>query len=414
MTMTPLSAAVVLAHRALREEALDCINNLPVRVVSDQRVEDTDELLDRIERFRVDVLLLEGGLMKTPLDEFMRRVKMTASDPAIFILHSEAIPENILEAMRAGAREYICPPVGTPLKEAFERLSVVRTGQLSSQQKKLGRIFGVLSAKGGCGATTFASHLGPMAARLSQKPLLLADLDFEAGLLRFILKAKPRYSLRDALENMHRMDSSYWNALVTKQGNQLEFIAAPEELSERTTPDPRQLGRLLRFIRSIYPVTILDFGRCYSAAALEALPEMEALYLITTQDLHAMENAKEFVDTASARGKGADRIQVLLNKVPVRQKTDPDSLENFLGMRPAGVFSDDTEALYETWSEGRLLGSNSVLGRQLGSLAKSIMTPEVTPSGDTAPKGSEKKPAAAAGTAMGLGRLFSFMRSSRA
>jgi len=414
MTMTPLSAAVVLANRALREEAFDCINNLPVRVVSDQQNEDTDELLDRIERFRVDVLLLEGGLMKTPLDEFTRRLKLTASDPAIFILHSEAIPENILEAMRAGACEYICPPVGTPLKEAFERLSVVRTGQISSQQKKLGRIFGLLSAKGGCGATTFAGHLGPMAARLAEKPILLADLDFEAGLLRFILKTKPRYSLRDALDNLHRMDSSYWNALVTKQGNQLEFIAAPDELGERTPPDPRQFGRLLRFIRSIYPVTILDFGRCYSAAALETLSELEALYLITTQDLLALENAKDFLETAEARGKGADRVQVLLNKTPVRQKPDLDNLEKYLGVRPAGVFSDDTEALYETWSEGRLLGANSVLGRQLTSLAKSIMIPEPPANAATEAKGSDKKPAVPASTAAGLGRFFSFMRSSRA
>ena len=414
MTMTPLSAAVVLANRALREEAFDCINNLPVRVVSDQRNEDTDELLDRIERFRVDVLLLEGGLMKTPLDEFARRLKLTASDPAIFILHTEAIPENILEAMRAGACEYICPPVGTPLKEAFERLSVVRTGQISSQQKKLGRIFGLISAKGGCGATTFAGHLGPMAARLADKPILLADLDFEAGLLRFILKTKPRYSLRDALDNMHRMDSSYWNALVSKQGNQLEFIAAPDELGERTPPDPRQFARLLRFIRSIYPVTILDFGRCYSAAALETLPELEALYLITTQDLLALENAKEFLETAGVRGKGADRIQVLVNKVPVRQKPDLDNLEKYLGVRPAGVYSDDTEALYETWSEGRLLGGNSVLGRQLTTLAKSIMTPEPPPNVSAEATGSEKKLVAPPATAPGLGRFFSFMQRSRA
>lgn len=414
MTMTPLSAAVLLANRALREEAFDCINNLPVRVVSDQRVEDTDELLDRIERFRVDVLLLEGGLMKTPLDEFTRRLKLTASDPAIFILHSEAIPENILEAMRAGASEYICPPVGSPLKEAFERLSVVRTGQISTQQKKLGRIFGLLSAKGGCGATTFAGHLGPMAARLADKPILLADLDFEAGLLRFILKTKPRYSLRDALDNMHRMDSSYWDALVTKQGNQLEFIAAPDELGERTPPDPRQFARLLRFIRSIYPVTILDFGRCYSAAALETLPELEALYLVATQDLLALENAKDFLETARVRGKGADCIQVLLNKAPVRQKPDLDNLEKYLGVRPAGVFSDDTEALYETWSEGRLLGTNSVLGRQLASLAKSIMTPQAVADVASEARGLEKKPATPASTTTGLGRFFSFMRSSRA
>jgi Flp pilus assembly CpaE family ATPase len=414
MTMTPLSAAVVLANRALREEAFDCINNLPVRVVSDQRVEDIDELLDRIERFRVDVLLLEGGLMKTPLDEFTRRLKLTASDPAIFILHSQAIPENILEAMRAGAREYICPPVGTPLKEAFERLSVVRTDQITTQQKKLGRIFGLLSAKGGCGATTFAGHLGPMAARLADKPVLLADLDFEAGLLRFILKTKPRYSLHDALENMHRMDSSYWNALVTKQGNQLEFIAAPDELGERTTPDARQFARLLRFIRSIYPVTILDFGRCYSAAALETLPELEALYLITTQDLLALENAKDFIEMADARGKGADRIQVLLNKAPVRQKPDLDNLEKFLGVRLAGVYSDDTEALYETWSEGRLLGTNSVLGRQLTTLAKSIMTPELAVNETAEATGSQKKPAAPVSPAAGLGRFLSFMQRSRA
>jgi Flp pilus assembly CpaE family ATPase len=413
MTMSPLSAAVVLADRSLREQAFDCINNLPVRVVSDQRVEDTDELLDRIERFRVDVLLLEGGLLKTPLDEFTRRLKMTASEPAIFILHNQALPADILEAMRAGASEYICPPLGTPLKEAFERLSIVRTGQISSQQKKLGRIFGLISAKGGCGATTFASHLGPMAARLAEKPILLADLDFEAGVLRFILKAKPTYSLRDALDNMHRMDSSYWNALVTRQGNQLEFIAAPDELSERTTPDPRQLGKLLRFVRSIYPVTILDFGRCYSAAALETLPEMEALYLLTTQDLLALENAKDFIATASARGKGVDRIQVLLNKVPVRQKPDIDGLESYLGLRPAGVYSDDAEALYETWSEGRLLGGNSILGRQLASLAKSIMTPEAILNAGTVTKMSEK-PAVPVAAAMGLGRFFSFMRSSRA
>jgi Flp pilus assembly CpaE family ATPase len=209
------------------------------------------------------------------------------------------------------------------------------------------------------------------------------------------------------------MDSSYWNALITRQDTQLEFIAAPEKLSERTTPDPRQLGRLLRFIRSIYPVAILDFGRCYSAGALEALPEMEALYLLTTQDIHALENAKDFIAMAESRGRGTERIQVVLNKVSPRQKPDLDGLETYLGLRPSGVFSDDTEALYETWSEGQLLSGSSVLGRQLMALAKTIMTPAaVTGVGESAAEGSGQKPTAPA--AMGLGRLFSFMRSSRA
>ena len=236
--MTPLSAVLVVANRTLREETLGCIDNLPVRVVVDQRaLDDIEDLLDRIERFRVDVILLEGNLLTIPLEDFTRRLKLTASEPAIFILQPAAVADNILEAMRAGAREYLCPPLGNPLKEAFERLSGTRAAQATSQHKKLGRIFGFLSAKGGCGATTFAGHVGTMAAKEADKPLLVADVDFEAGLLRFILKAKPRYSLRDALDNMHRMDSSYWNALVTRQGERLEFIAAPEELTDRTLPD---------------------------------------------------------------------------------------------------------------------------------------------------------------------------------
>jgi pilus assembly protein CpaE len=424
MTMRPLSAALVVADRVLREETSGCIANLPVRVVIDQKaLDDVDDLLDRIERTRADVLLLEAGLLKVPLEEFAKRLKLTASEPVIFILHTDAVAKNILEAMQAGAREYICPPLAAPLRDALERLSGLRLDQASHQQKKLGRIVGFLSAKGGSGATTFTSHVATIAARHSEKRVLLADLDFEAGLLRFILKAKPRYSLRDALDNMHRMDSSYWNALVIRHGDKLEFIAAPEDLTERALPDPRQLGRLLRFIRSLYPVTFVDFGRCYSAAAIESLPELDTLFLIVTQDLLTLENAKDFIRMAGERGKGAERIRVLINKVPGKQKTDLDGLENYLEVRPAGVFTDDGEALYETWSEGRLLGHGSVLGRQMETLAKSIMTEDPVEIGVNrnrpALKPAAALPVAAApsgenafGRARGLGRFFSFMRSS--
>lgn len=419
MTASSLSAALVIADQTLHEEALACIGGLPVRAVSDQQVlDDMEDFLDRVERFRADVILLEWELLRVPLDEFTRRLKLTASEPSVFIFQKTAVPENILEAMQAGASEYLCPPLGTPLKEALERLSVLRAEQLTSQKKKLGRMFGFISAKGGCGATTFASHVATIAAKQTEKPLLLADFDFEAGLLRFMLKAKPRYTLRDAVDNMHRMDSNYWNALVTHSGKHLEFIAAPEELNERNPADPKQLGRLLRFIRMTYPAAVIDFGRCYNAAALDTLPELETLYLLVTDDLMVLENARDFIAAAEERGKGFERIQVVVNKVSGKQKPDLDNLERYLGVRPSGVFSDDREALYETWSEGRLLGEESVLGRQLTALSKSMMDPEQSHAGarqGKRQKGTDAKAApAAADGASGLGRFFSFMRSSRA
>ena len=406
MSLSPLSAAIVIGNPMLREESLGCLTNLPVRIVIDQRVlDDPEELLDSIERHRVDVLLLEGNLLKAPLEELTRRLKLTASDPVIFVLQCEAVAEQILEAMQAGAREYLCPPLVTPLREAFERLASVRGAQVSTQQKKLGKVFGFLSAKGGCGATTFASHVAAAAARHARRPLLVADLDFEAGLLRFILKAKSRYSVCDALNNMHRMDSSFWQALVSKH-DYLEFLAAPEELIDRTPPDPRHLSRFLRFVRTIYPTTVLDFGRWHSTAAMESLPEMESLFLVVTQELQALENAREIIRFAVERNKASERIKILVNRVSLRQKPDMDGLAKYLGVRPAGVFCDDTEALYETWSEGRMLGTESALGRQFAALAKSLTDTDVaaqviSDSGPTPPTAS---------TLGSLGRMLSSLR----
>jgi Flp pilus assembly CpaE family ATPase len=160
-------------------------------------------------------------------------------------------------------------------------------------------------------------------------------------------------------------------------------------------------------------VVILDFGRCYSAAALDSIPELDTLFLLTTQDLPQLENAREFLRLSAERGKDSDRVKVLLNKVPTRQKPDLDGIESFLGVRPAAVFSDDTEALYEIWSEGRMLDGKSVLGRQLKALTKSMLVPaepEAT-SGMQQPVSSAVANLAAA---VGLGRFFSFARSSRA
>jgi Flp pilus assembly CpaE family ATPase len=254
--------------------------------------------------------------------------------------------------------------------------------------------------------------VAPAAARHSQKTLLLADLDFEAGLLRFILKVKSKYSLRDALDNMHRMDSSYWNALVSKHGEHLEFIPAPEDLSERGAPDARDLVRLLRFIRTTYPMAVVDFGRWHSTAALESLPELETLFVVVTQELHALENAREIIRMAGERGKGADRIQVLVNCVTTRKKPDLAGLESYLGIRPSAVFSEDCEALYETWSEGRLLDGDSVFGRQLIALAKSLAEPDAPSAAASLP--SAALPGTAGAIVEKLAKFLSFVRRSRA
>ena len=133
---------------------------------------------------------------------------------------------------------------------------------------------------------------------------------------------------------------------------------------------------------SVHPVrsirlTFLDFGRCYSGAALETLPELEALYLVATQDLLALENAKDFLETArvARQGRGRHSGTSEQGRLSVRsliwttlKSTWAFGLQAFSATTPKRFMKHGRRAV--CWAP------NSVLGRQLASLAKSIMTPQ--------------------------------------
>lgn len=381
--MMPLTAAFVIGNRTVWEQAHACIQTLPVRLAIEEGMEqggpaEADALLDRIERHRVDVVLVEASRIAMPFEEFVRRLHNTASQPAVFVLNPEASPELILEALRAGANEYLYPPLAETLRDALQRLSAARSKGASDTANALGKLFGFLSARGGCGATTFAVHVATDIARQSgtstkPQPTLLADFDFEAGLTRFLMKAKNSYSVQDAVDNLRRMDSSLWKALVSSQADKLDVIPAPEEIAAKKLPQREETMHLMRFIRSTYPVSIVDFGRAVNVAALDSLPELDTLFLVTTPDLASIERAKRALRGVEERGFATNRVKVLLNRVATPNKSDVSSIGELLGRPCDGVFRNDHVALYEAYSEGHLLPPASALSKELHALANSIL-----------------------------------------
>ena len=106
--MMPLTAALVISNRSLWEQVHACIQNLPVRIALEQNEpDDVDSLLDRIEKHRADVVLIEAHRLALPLEDFIGRLRDTASQPAVFVLHPDASPQHIMEAIRAGAAEFL-------------------------------------------------------------------------------------------------------------------------------------------------------------------------------------------------------------------------------------------------------------------------------------------------------------------
>jgi pilus assembly protein CpaE len=288
----------------------------------------------------------------------------------IIAVNTSADADTILAALRAGVNEYLYPPLQETLRKALEKRAMDR-GRKRDGAKGNGKSFGFFSAKGGCGATTLACHVAAELGRAHQK-VLLADFDLDAGMVAFITKTKAVYSILDAVNNLHRLDISYWKALVSNGIPGVEIVSSPMALASKTQPKDEQIRHVLAFAKPHYDWTVVDLGRSLSRIGMAAMEEIDEACLVTTLEVPALHQSKQIIQTLLDSGYGKARIRLILNRSPKRLDITVGELEKMLGVPIFAMVPNDYPELYETYAEGRMLNHSSELGKQMTKLAQKL------------------------------------------
>src|SRR6202162_2715688 len=182
-----------------------------------------DPVMRRVQASTPDVLLIDIPSDNPAME--MRAIELLQQelpDSALFAIGNLNQPQVIVSAMRAGAREFIeRPTTTTDLLEAFVRLT---TAQRRAQKEGArGKVFTVVNAKGGSGATTVAVNLA-LALQSAHGNTALLDLA-PIGHTALHLNLKPLFTLADATRNLHRMDSSLLESFMTRHSGGLQLLA---------------------------------------------------------------------------------------------------------------------------------------------------------------------------------------------
>jgi pilus assembly protein CpaE len=367
----PTTVGVAVAAPELWGPVQDALRGLAVRVVMEQRdLRNWSSLIERLEFLRPEVVLLDITKLPLALEEAVRGVRAALPDCMLMALDTTAQPDTILAAMRVGANEFLYPPLGDNLRNAIERRSTVRP-RARENSRPPGKVLGFLSAKGGCGASTIACHLAAELGRISAQRAehaLLADLDLQSGIVGFLMKVKSPYSVLDAVQNLHRLDFSYWNALVSAEWPGLEIVAAPAGYLPKDTVPGESLAKVVAFVRAHYAWTVADLGCTLNLATVTVLDEIDDIYLVTTLEVPSLHQAKLAVQTLINAGFG-NRLHVILNRTPQRPDVTAEELERILGLPIDTMLPNDYYALYEAFCKGKLLPPGSHLSRQLSAFA---------------------------------------------
>ena len=370
--MYPLTIGLAIEDQGLMEQARACLAETPFRVtVEHGDLGDMGGFLERLERMRPDVILVDISHRKEPLEGLVASIRAAAGDAMIVALNTSAEPDAILASLRAGINEYVYPPLSDPLRRALEKRSAEHSRRRDGKAKGAGKAFAFFSAKGGCGATTLVCHVAAELGRQDQK-VLLADLDLDAGMIGFITKTKSVYSILDAVNNLHRLDAHYWKALVSNGIPGVEILAAPLTLASKQQTKDEQLRQVIAFAKPHYDWTLVDLGRSLSRTAMVALDEIDEACLVATLEVPALHQAKQIIQTLLDSGFGKNRIRLILNRSPKRLDITPGDLEKMLAVPIFCTIANDYTELYEAYAEGRMLERGSNLGKQIARLAAKL------------------------------------------
>jgi pilus assembly protein CpaE len=269
-----------------------------------------DPVLRRIQSANPTVVLVD-----VPADNHtlaLRSIELIhqeVSHAVIFAVGSMAQPQVIVSAMRAGAREYMERPTTTnDLLEAFIRLTTAQ--RKVDREGPRGKVFTVVNAKGGSGATTTAVNLA-LALQSAHGGTALVDIA-PLGHAALHMNLKPQFTVTDAVRNLHRLDSSLLESFMTRHGDGLQLLAGVNTPAV-VEPATAEFARLFDLLVGHFRYVVVDASSRVDPTTRLVCNLSETVLLVAHADVASLWSAARIQQYLGETG-GRERVRLVLNR----------------------------------------------------------------------------------------------------
>jgi pilus assembly protein CpaE len=340
------------------------------------------EVLDAVTVRRPDLLIFDLSENPQKGIEAVESLLKSGQVGEVFLTAEYADPTILMQAMRAGVKEFFTQPFNeAEIQEALQRFRVRCTGPTTHAARKSGRIISVFGSKGGVGTTTVAVNLAVSLAKSGERPsVALLDMNTLFGEIPLFLEMAPKFHWGEITKNIDRLDETFLSNILTQHRTGIQVLPSPAYLNGHVRPTPEIMARLLGVMQRIFDFVIIDAGQSTNDTSLKVLEITNTLLLVTILSLPCLANTGKLMKSLTDLGYMApDRIKVVVNRYMKKAEISLKEAEAGLGRELFCTIPNDYGATMAAINNGKPLLDivpKSEITRSFLDLAQALASPQ--------------------------------------
>jgi pilus assembly protein CpaE len=322
------------------------------------------------------ILELDDDRPKT----FARVQALLTEAPAaeVFLTASHTEPEVLLNAWRAGVKEFIPQPLQREeLEQALKRFKQRHQGKNRGAAKN-GRILNVIGSKGGVGTTTLAVNVA-VSLREAQEnsSVVLVDLNSQFGDVALFLDMGPTHTLADIAKNLVRLDATFLMSTLTKHSSGIYVLPSPKAVEEIGVITPESVQQTLALLQTLFDYVVVDSGHSLDDLTAAALNMSQTVFLVSGLTIPVMRNTRRFLDIIESLDYPYENIKIIVNRYSKKAAISVKDVEEALQQNVFWLIPNDFFVTIDAINKGEPISNmapKSEVLKSLRKLAFAIMT----------------------------------------
>jgi pilus assembly protein CpaE len=261
-----------------------------------------------------DVVLLDLGRDAERLFAFGAQVRRIRPATKLIAVSAASPPTQalLLDAMRSGVQEFLSKPVQTDDLKAM--LSRFAEELVTAERPSLNKLFVVMGSKGGVGATTVAVNLGVQLSVFAKKRVALLDFARPLGNAHLLLDLHPQFGVRDAMDNLERLDTHFFDGLLISHSTHLRLLAGTTQPEQWQAMRVGALERIVNVAQATSDMVIVDMGSQFGAEWAPLLKLARMILIIAEANVPSLWTLQRRLTALKGFGIESERARIVLNR----------------------------------------------------------------------------------------------------